>query len=105
MPPLRTPTVALPVSATVGVSFRCVRPFATDAVYSVVAAAKAGGVRPRVLNGPEALVALLALRPLSLASVDRLDPLGGVPDTVTHSLGSWWVASSGFVLSARTRNW
>ena len=27
-----TVTVALPVSATVGVSFRCVRAFATDAV-------------------------------------------------------------------------
>ena len=30
--PLRTPTVALPVSATVGVTFRCVCAFATDAV-------------------------------------------------------------------------
>ena len=30
--PLRTPTVALPVSATVGVSFTCVWSFATDAV-------------------------------------------------------------------------
>ena len=68
-------------------------------------AAKVEGVSASGENVPVELVALPAVRPLSLASEDWLDPLGGVPATTTHSLGSWSVSSLGFALSARICNW